>query len=102
MCQAAERQKAFALQVSPGTALLVMKDSAEPETLSMSLTILWDGVHGAMEDAAVDQENASCFRFLSSISHVHPNQIPTHKAFGRMTNAFDYQAQIPVAAHCIS
>lgn len=102
MCQAAEWQKAFALQVSPGTVLSVVKGFAEPEMLSMSLTIPWDGVHGAMEDAAVDQDNASCSRFLSSISHVHSNQIPTHRAFGRMTNAFDYQAQIPVAAHCIS
>lgn len=98
MCQAAERQKDFALQVSPGTSLPVVKDSAEPETLS----IPWDDVHGAMEDAAVVKDNASCSRLLSSISHVHPNQTPTHRAFGRMTNAFDYQAQIPVAAHCIS
>lgn len=102
MCQAAERQKAFALQVASGTALPVEKGSAEPETLSMSLTIPWDGVHAAMEDGAVHQGNASCSRFLSSISHVHPNQIPTHRPFGRMTNAFDYRAQIPVAAHCIS
>lgn len=99
MCQAAERQQA--LHMSPGTALPVVKDSAEPETLSMSLTTPWDGVHGAMEDAAVDQDNASCSRLLSSISYVQPNQTPTHRAFGRMTNAFDYQAQIPVAAHCI-
>lgn len=35
-----------------------MKGSAKSETLSMSLTIPWDGVHGAMEDAAVDQDNA--------------------------------------------
>lgn len=100
MCQAAERQKV--LHVSPGTALPVVKDSAEPETLPMSLTTVWDGVHGAMEDAAVHQDNASCSRLLSPISHVHPNQTPSHRAFGRMTNAFDYQAQIPVAAHCIS
>lgn len=100
MCRAAERQRAAALQVSP--ALPVVKDSAEPETLTMSLTVLWDGVHGAMEGAAVDQGNASCSRLLSSISRMLPNQTPTHGAFGRVANAFDYQAQIPAAAHCMS
>lgn len=48
MCLAAERQNAVALQVSSGTALPVVKDPAKPETLSMSLSILWDDVHAGV------------------------------------------------------